>query len=302
MPSGKPVKFTPFYGALAHAIFFRDGSLDYFHSHICGSDPACSAGFGTPATTGRSTKPGRLELGVLLPGDRALAAVPPGHPPRQAADRAVYAERAMRRREHAAGLLPGTRARASRRSGTGLRGHADAARGRARRPAPPGDRRRRAGRRRAALVRRALARRARRARASCARARARPGAAALARPLRPRQLSCSAAARSPRSPRSRPGSTRAPACTCTGGSASTGPCTATRCPILLALSLAAAARSPRSATSSPGRGASSHVLRRLLLPRAAIRPQPLAVRRIAAPSWLLARALRARGPPALSLP
>jgi hypothetical protein len=65
--SGKPVTFTPFYGALAHAIFFRVGTLDYFHSHICGSDPACSAGFGTPATTGHSTKPGQLELGVLLP-------------------------------------------------------------------------------------------------------------------------------------------------------------------------------------------------------------------------------------------
>lgn len=65
--SGKPVAFTPFYGALAHAIFFRAGSLDYFHSHICGNDPACAAGFGTPATTGHSTKPGRMELGVLLP-------------------------------------------------------------------------------------------------------------------------------------------------------------------------------------------------------------------------------------------
>jgi hypothetical protein len=65
--AGKPVRFTPFYGALAHAIFFRAGSLDYFHSHICGSDPACAAGFGSPATTGHSTRPGRLELGVLLP-------------------------------------------------------------------------------------------------------------------------------------------------------------------------------------------------------------------------------------------
>jgi hypothetical protein len=63
---GKPVAFTPFYGALAHAIFFRAGSLDYFHSHIC-NDPACSAGFGTAATTGHSTRPGRLELGILLP-------------------------------------------------------------------------------------------------------------------------------------------------------------------------------------------------------------------------------------------
>jgi hypothetical protein len=65
--AGKPVTFTPFYGALAHAIFFRAGSLDYFHSHICGNDPACTSGFGTPATAGHSTKPGRMELGVLLP-------------------------------------------------------------------------------------------------------------------------------------------------------------------------------------------------------------------------------------------
>jgi hypothetical protein len=65
--AGKPVVFKPFYGALAHAIFFRAGTLDYFHSHICGSDPACTAGFGTPATAGHSTKPGRMELGVLLP-------------------------------------------------------------------------------------------------------------------------------------------------------------------------------------------------------------------------------------------
>jgi hypothetical protein len=64
--AGSPSR-SPFYGALAHAIFFRAGSLDYFHSHICGNDPACTAGFGTPATTGHSTKPGRMELGVLLP-------------------------------------------------------------------------------------------------------------------------------------------------------------------------------------------------------------------------------------------
>ncbi len=65
--AGKPVVFKPFYGALAHAIFFRAGTLDYFHSHICGNDPACTAGFATPATAGHSTKPGRMELGVLLP-------------------------------------------------------------------------------------------------------------------------------------------------------------------------------------------------------------------------------------------
>ena len=65
--AGKPVTFKPFYGALAHAIFFRAGSLDYFHSHICGNDPACTAGFGTPATTGHSTKPGRWSWACCCP-------------------------------------------------------------------------------------------------------------------------------------------------------------------------------------------------------------------------------------------
>ena len=65
--AGKPVTFKPFYGALAHAIFFRQGSLDYFHSHICGNDPACTGSFVSPATAGHVTKPGRMELGVLLP-------------------------------------------------------------------------------------------------------------------------------------------------------------------------------------------------------------------------------------------
>jgi hypothetical protein len=65
--AGKPAAFKPFYGALAHAIFFRAGTLDYFHSHICGNDPACTASFGAPATAGHSTQPGRLELGILLP-------------------------------------------------------------------------------------------------------------------------------------------------------------------------------------------------------------------------------------------
>ena len=34
-PDGTPATFTPWYGALAHAIFFRKGSLDYFHTHVC---------------------------------------------------------------------------------------------------------------------------------------------------------------------------------------------------------------------------------------------------------------------------
>ena len=34
-PDGTAARFTPWYGALAHAIFFRAWSLDYFHTHVC---------------------------------------------------------------------------------------------------------------------------------------------------------------------------------------------------------------------------------------------------------------------------
>jgi hypothetical protein len=67
-PSGRPVNFTPWYGALAHAIFFRKGSLDYFHTHVCGpSTPGCTSVLGGTKVTGTSTTPGKLQVGVLLP-------------------------------------------------------------------------------------------------------------------------------------------------------------------------------------------------------------------------------------------
>ncbi len=69
-PNGKPVKFVPWFGALAHAIFFHDGSLDYFHTHICAPDaPNCGSLPGVPATriSGSSSAPGKLTVGVLLP-------------------------------------------------------------------------------------------------------------------------------------------------------------------------------------------------------------------------------------------
>jgi hypothetical protein len=67
-PSGKPVVFHPWFGALAHAIFFRQGSLDYFHTHVCGiSTPGCTSVFGGAKVTGRPAGPGQLNVGVLLP-------------------------------------------------------------------------------------------------------------------------------------------------------------------------------------------------------------------------------------------
>ena len=67
-PSGKPVVFHPWFGALAHAIFFRQGSLDYFHTHVCGpSTPGCTSIFGGARVVGRPAGPGRLNVGVLLP-------------------------------------------------------------------------------------------------------------------------------------------------------------------------------------------------------------------------------------------
>jgi hypothetical protein len=65
-PTGQPATFTPWYGALAHAIFFRAGSLDYFHSHICGPQTPACGGFGAPVV-GHSSTPGKLQIGVLLP-------------------------------------------------------------------------------------------------------------------------------------------------------------------------------------------------------------------------------------------
>lgn len=67
-PDGKPATFTPWYGALAHAIFFRKGSLDYFHTHICSPNmTGCTSVLGGTKVTGSSTKPGHLTIGVLVP-------------------------------------------------------------------------------------------------------------------------------------------------------------------------------------------------------------------------------------------
>ena len=67
-PDGTPARFTPWFGALAHAIFFRKGSLDYFHTHVCAPGAAgCTSTLGSTKVTGTSSTPGKLQVGVLVP-------------------------------------------------------------------------------------------------------------------------------------------------------------------------------------------------------------------------------------------
>lgn len=65
---GHKVKFVTWRGALAHAIFIHQGSLDYFHTHVCSPGAIyCSSALGGTRVTGSSTAPGQLKVGVLLP-------------------------------------------------------------------------------------------------------------------------------------------------------------------------------------------------------------------------------------------
>jgi hypothetical protein len=65
---GRPIHFVPWFGALAHAIFFENGTLNYFHTHVCAPDaPNCGALAGAPKISGSSASPGKLTVGVLLP-------------------------------------------------------------------------------------------------------------------------------------------------------------------------------------------------------------------------------------------
>jgi hypothetical protein len=66
--AGRPVRFVPWFGALAHAIFFRKGSLDYFHTHVCSPNATgCTSILGGARAVGRSSRPGRLNVVVLVP-------------------------------------------------------------------------------------------------------------------------------------------------------------------------------------------------------------------------------------------
>jgi hypothetical protein len=81
-----------------------------------------------------------------------------------------------------------------------------------------------------------------------------------------------------------------------------GPVHRNAIPIQIALSVAAAALLGALRHALAWARRVVRVLRRLLQPRAARRPQTLVLGQLRAPAWLLARALRARGPPALFFP
>ena len=67
-PSGQKAVFGTWHGALAHAIFIREGSLDYFHTHVCSPGAIyCTSTLGAARVTGSSSQPGILKVGVLLP-------------------------------------------------------------------------------------------------------------------------------------------------------------------------------------------------------------------------------------------
>ena len=202
-----------------------------------------------------------------------------------------------------AGFLLGTRPRAARRPRAGLRGHADAARRRARRPAPPRDRRSSRWRSAALLSLGVL------------------WLAALG--VRERHALELAPGPAPRLSLARFG---LDAVLLGGGSllgfaaletwiharagmhmhwwqCLEGPCTATRC------RSCSRSRSPPRRCSRALRHALAWARRVVHVLRAAAAAARRAtgrsrspLRRIAAPAWLLARALRARGPPALSIP
>ncbi len=67
-PAGHSVTFGTWHGALAHAIFIHQGSLDYFHTHVCSPGARyCTSALGATRVTGSSSAPGELKVGVLLP-------------------------------------------------------------------------------------------------------------------------------------------------------------------------------------------------------------------------------------------
>ena len=93
-PNGQPAQFTPWFGALAHAIFFRVGSLDYFHTHVCAPNAA-----GCASLLGGTRDHRQLDLAGEAEGRRArarprhVAALPAVQGRRSHPDRALHVDR-----------------------------------------------------------------------------------------------------------------------------------------------------------------------------------------------------------------
>ena len=67
-PSGKPVASTRGSARSRTRSSSGQGSLDYFHTHVCGpSTPGCTSVLGGAKVVGRPAGPGQLNVGVLLP-------------------------------------------------------------------------------------------------------------------------------------------------------------------------------------------------------------------------------------------
>jgi hypothetical protein len=67
-PSGQPVVPKPWFGALAHAIFFHAGRFEYFHTHVCSPGAGgCTSILAGNKVTGSSSSPGKMTVGVILP-------------------------------------------------------------------------------------------------------------------------------------------------------------------------------------------------------------------------------------------
>ena len=65
---GRPIHFVPWFGALAHAIFFEKGTLNYFHTHVCAPDaPNCGSLAGAPKISGTSTPRGSSRSACYYP-------------------------------------------------------------------------------------------------------------------------------------------------------------------------------------------------------------------------------------------
>ena len=106
---GHQPTFMPWFGALAHAIFFRKGTLDYFHTHICAPNaPNCGVlpGCAPSRISGSSTAPGKLTIGVLFPRPgtwRLFLQMKLGGADR---DRPVHARRWRHERDRSPGWRP----------------------------------------------------------------------------------------------------------------------------------------------------------------------------------------------------